>query len=67
MLTANNATLQTVSIKNRLSQITWGKLDVTEIGEPVVRVKEMNESYSSMVVSSVISSKMKMEASHTLM
>lgn len=54
--TANNATLQTVSIKNRLSQITWGKLNVTEIGEPVVSVKEMTESYSSMVVSSVISS-----------
>lgn len=53
---ANNATLQSVSIKNRLSQITWGKLDVTEIGEPVVNVQEMTESYSSMNISSVISS-----------
>lgn len=54
-LKADNTTLQKVTIENRLSQVTWGDLNVKEVTEPVVSVKEMNDSYSVIVVYGVVS------------
>lgn len=52
---ADNGTLQKVTIENRLSQVTWGSMDVKEVAEPVVSVKEMNDSYSVIAVYGIVS------------
>lgn len=56
---ADNSTLQTVTIENRLSQIGWGTLNVQEETEPVVSVCEINDSYEVIVITGVVSSENK--------
>lgn len=53
---ADNSTLQTVTIQNRLSQIGWGTLNVQEETEPAVSVYEINDSYEVIVITGVVSS-----------
>lgn len=52
---ADNTTLQHVTIKNRLRQIAWGDMQVTEITEPVVSVQEMNADYNVILLSTTVS------------
>ncbi len=51
---ADDTTLQKVTIENRLHQVTWGDLQVKEAAEPVASIKEMNDSYSVIVISSIL-------------
>lgn len=52
---ADNATLQHVTIQNRLRQVAWGNLEVTEVTEPVVAVQEMNEDYNVILLTTTVS------------
>lgn len=52
---ADNTTLQHVTIQNRLRQVAWGKLEVTEVTEPVVAVQEMNEDYNVILLTTTVS------------
>lgn len=51
---ADNTTLHKVSIKNKLSQITWGDLEVKETAGAVVSIKEMTEDYNTIVIKDVV-------------
>lgn len=51
---ADNTTLHKVSIKNKLSQITWGDLDVKETTGAVVSIKEMTKDYNTIVIKDVV-------------
>lgn len=53
---ADNTTLQKVTIENSLSQIGWGSLDVQQETQPVASVKEVNDSYTVIVISGIVSS-----------
>lgn len=53
---ADNTTLQTVTIENSLSQIGWGSLSVQQETQPVASVKEINDSYTVIMISGIISS-----------
>lgn len=52
---ADNTTLQKVSIKNKLSQIAWGDLEVKETAGAVISIKEMTEDYNTIVMKDIIS------------
>lgn len=52
---ANNTTLQHVTIQNRLRQISWNALEVTELTEPIITLKEATEDYNVITLSTVVS------------
>lgn len=52
---ADNGTLHYVTIQNRLRQISWGKLEVTELTDPVVAVQEMNGDYNEILLKTTVS------------
>lgn len=51
---ADNTTLQTVSIHNRLRQISWDQMEVVEVVEPVVSVVEMNPDYNVILLTTTV-------------
>ncbi len=53
---ADNTTLQTVTINNSLSQACWGELEVAEVTEPAVSIKELNDSYNVILLTYIMSS-----------
>lgn len=53
---ADNATLQTVTINNSLSQVCWGDFSGEEVSDPVVSVKELNDSYNVILLNYVMAS-----------
>ncbi|MCD8366257.1 MAG: hypothetical protein LUC83_10735 [Clostridiales bacterium] len=53
---ADNSTLQTVTINNSLSQACWGELEVTEVTEPTASIKELNDSYNVILLTYIMSS-----------
>jgi len=53
---ADNSTLQTVTINNSLSQACWGDLDVAEVTEPTASIKELNDSYNVILLTYIMSS-----------
>ncbi len=53
---ADNSTLQTVTINNSLSQVCWGDLEVAEVTEPTVSIKELNDSYNVILLTYIMSS-----------
>lgn len=52
---ANNTTLQYVTINNRLRQIYWNEMEVTEVTKPIVTLKEANEEYNVIGLTTVVS------------
>lgn len=52
---ADNTNLAHVTIENRLRQIYWDKLEVTEITAPVVTVIEANPDYNVMLLTTTVS------------
>lgn len=42
--TGDNTTLSKVTIHSSLNQLTWGKLDYEQIGEPIPSIKEISNS-----------------------
>ncbi len=52
----DNATLQTVTINNSLSQACWGNLVGTEETEPSVSIKELNDTYNVILLTYILSS-----------
>ncbi|MCD8150626.1 MAG: hypothetical protein LUE92_13925 [Clostridiales bacterium] len=53
---ADNSTLQTVTINNSLSQACWGDLEVAEVTEPTASIKELNDSYNVILLTYIMSS-----------
>ena len=53
---ADNSTLQTVTINNSLSQVAWGDLAVQDVTAPVCYVQEMSEDTSTVVLRSLLTS-----------
>ncbi|MCD8151880.1 MAG: hypothetical protein LUD71_02155 [Clostridiales bacterium] len=53
---ADNTTLQTVTINNSLSQACWGEMEGTEVTEPTVSVKELNDTYNVILLTYIFSS-----------
>ncbi|MCC8151308.1 MAG: hypothetical protein LIO96_07615, partial [Lachnospiraceae bacterium] len=53
---ADNSTLQTVTINNSLSRACWGDLEVAEVTEPTASVKELNDSYNVILLTYIMSS-----------
>ncbi len=47
---ADNSTLQTVTIENSLSQICWGSLEGEVVGTPVLSLKEINDDYNVLLM-----------------
>lgn len=54
--TADNATLQKVTINNSLSQACWGDFQGTEVTDPIVSIKEMNDDYQVILLDYIMSS-----------
>lgn len=52
----DNATLQTVTINNSLSQACWGKLDGQEVTAPVASIKELNDTYNVILLNYIFTS-----------
>lgn len=52
---ADNTTLQTVTIHNRLRQVYWNEMEVTECSEPIVTVQEANEDYNVILLTTTVS------------
>lgn len=52
----DNGTLQTVTINNSLSQACWGSFTGEELTEPVVSIKELNDSYNVILLNYILSS-----------
>lgn len=52
---ADNTTLQHVTIHNRLRQIYWNELEVTEISQPIITVQEANEDYNVILLTTTVS------------
>ncbi|MCD8300664.1 MAG: hypothetical protein LUC41_05780 [Clostridiales bacterium] len=53
---ADNTTLQTVTINNSLSQAEWGDFVGIEETDPMVSIKELNDSYNVILLTYVLSS-----------
>lgn len=53
---ADNSTLHTVSIHSTLNQVTWNQFGGARLSEPVVSVKEMNNSYNVVTLNYVMTS-----------
>ncbi|MCD8218417.1 MAG: hypothetical protein LUD01_10375 [Clostridiales bacterium] len=53
---ADNSTLQTVTINNSLSQACWGDLEVAEVTDPAASIKELNDSYNVILLTYIMSS-----------
>ncbi|MCD8230367.1 MAG: hypothetical protein LUD14_00840 [Clostridiales bacterium] len=53
---ADNTTLQTVTINNSLSQACWGDFEGTEVTEPSISIKELNDSYNVILLTYILSS-----------
>ncbi len=52
----DNATLQTVTINNSLSQACWGDFEGTEVTELSVSIKELNDTYNVILLTYILSS-----------
>ncbi len=52
---ADNTTLQHVTIHNRLRQIYWNELEVTEVTQPILTLKEANVNYNVILLNTVVS------------
>ena len=52
---ADNTNLQHVSIQNRLRQIYWDQMEVTEVTAPIVTVSEANEDYNVILLTTTVS------------
>ncbi len=52
----DNSTLQTVTINNSLSQASWGAFEGTEETEPIVSIKELNDTYNVILLNYIMSS-----------
>ena len=53
---ADNSTLNKVSINSTLSQVTWNKFEGTPLVTPSVSIKEMNSSYDIITLNYVMTS-----------
>ncbi len=53
---ADNNTLQTVTLKNTLSQVCWGNMRGTEVTEPIACVREIGDDYNVIDLSYILSS-----------
>ncbi len=53
---ADNDTLQTVTLKNTLSQVCWGNMRGTEVTEPIACIREIGDDYNVIDLSYVLSS-----------
>lgn len=53
---ADNTTLQKVTINNSLAQACWGDFQGTEVTDPVVSIKEMNDDYQVILLEYILSS-----------
>ncbi len=53
---ADNNTLQTVTLRNNVSQICWGDLQVSETVKPVPSIKEIGASYNGIILDSILTS-----------
>lgn len=51
---ADNNTLHFVTLQNTLSQVCWGDFQGTEVADPVVSIKEINDSYNVIILDYVI-------------
>lgn len=56
-LTADNTSLQTVTIHNSLSQAAWGSMKVSAVSTPVPTVKSFQEKYSVIELNYVATAK----------
>lgn len=54
--TGDNTTYQTVNIHSSLDQITWGDLDVTQLGDADIDIEEMMDETASLKVTFLVSS-----------
>lgn len=52
---ADNTTLQHVTIHNRLRQIYWNELEVTELTQPIITVQEANVDYNVIRLTTTVS------------
>ena len=53
---ADNTTLQKVTINNSLAQACWGDFQGTEVTDPIVSIKEMNDDYQVILLEYIMSS-----------
>ena len=51
---SDNTTLQTVTIYNSLSQACWGDFEGSELTEPIASIKEINDTYSVIVLTYIL-------------
>lgn len=54
--TADNTTLQKVTINSSLAQACWGDFQGTEVTDPIVSIKEMNDDYQVILLEYIMSS-----------
>lgn len=55
--TGDNTTLSRVTIHSSLNQLTWGKLDYEQIGEPIPSIKEISSSCNVITLNYQVMSK----------
>lgn len=51
----SNSSFHKVNIHSSFRQITWGDLDIKEIGEPIVRLKEIATQTASLLIDYIVS------------